>query len=828
MMKVHHSFVFICLFQWRLIMTTRTLQRHTKIHHKPAFTSAVPNNARKNTGLQQQSYKERISDTNWTRFQKMRVSVNTDAISGERRLVTDCNLIVSKRSAGHFRYKIVHDQLNFVFTHLNFSPQINVTFDRFVVDGLVWTWTYFGDLGGFRLLSHPAEAILWSLGLLHKSVGGMIDPMELMIETNGCQIAIEIGEESSTYKIGNALKDILYPLYNVKEDFRANFWCYWKRKYIEIHWIYILCLHVVCPIPHVEYRCCARHFVPANSTWNLDCSSRNTFVNDFVWYIPFISGCIFFLNMPLFLFWFAWKISSETESLISSSGYLCIQDESEDGLQIECEQVIFLTEKNAVTLFRTMFNPCLKVTKLHTVLVSRMKRILFISLTLFCIAAQFILDSIWTMDNFVSSCVYTGVPMGFRSLRAGYLESKVNFLPYLGGPIVALSLYIVISVLFIVCPEQLPAIFENGLSKNVHIQNHGCWSPLLLRDDIIQQLGSVPLPTQTSYRKFFYFFKMNMFCILNSRFWSVSFRIQKARFSKLHYCYLKIVFFLPYAIFCFFETIMSVLLYGLPLFMFVKLILKAYVNRVFSSVGEHGRNNALCFLFRSVSLIIIICACLCQTFMLCTIFLDAFVFISRVFVYTYEGIVLYPKTAYGCIIFAVTVLYYIVRTNNEFSKFYQNLLRRLIKLSLKQKAVDINESFIVKRHGEYRGVPIDLFDAVVEKIKPRRIKVFTSLVKILMIFFIAAVTTKLMLHMNEFNHIDVLVHVGTTLFICALPKLVEQFSIKFNKRASKQLDNEILSALKEFAYSGLADSVDENNDRQGLRNVINDLSISVE
>ena len=212
--------------------------------------------------------------------------------------------------------------------------------------------------------------------------------------------------------------------------------------------------------------------------------------------------------------------------------------------------------------------------------------------------------------------------------------------------------------------------------------------------------------------------------------------------------------------------------------------------------------------------------------MLCTIFLDAVIFISRIFVYSYEGIVLYPKISYGYIIFIVTVIYYVVKTKNDFSKFYQNILRRLIKVCIKRKAMYIDGSVIVKRQDEYKGVPIELFDAVVEKIKPRRVKVFTSLVKILVIVFIASVTTMLMLHMNEFSHIDVLVHVGTTLFICALPKLVEQISDSNIRHANKKLDTDIQKVLNNYIHPDFTESVCENNEETMCVN--SDYSISFE
>lgn len=741
----------------------------------------------------------------------------------------ECNLTASHVSKGHFRYKVARGQLNFVFTHLKFSPQINVSILDFVVDGMVWTWTYFGDNGGFRFLSHPTEASVWSLGLLHKSVGGIIDPIDITLETNGCQTEIEIGNETSTLKIGHALKDILSSQYKTHEDYQANFWCYWRRRWVPSHWIYILCLHVVNPLPHVEYRCCARHFSPKKMLWELDCSKKNTFVNDFMWYIPFISGCIFFLNMPLFVFWFAWRISSEKKCSLSSTDIIRTADETEDGLQTNGNDVVFLTEENAVTLFKTLFSPCFKRIRVHPVLSSRLKRVLFIALTLVCIAIQFAFDSMWTFDGYVSSCVETGVPMGFRSIRVGYARSRKNFLPMLGGPVIALSLYVVFSFALIVFPKHLPTLLESGLSKRSHNDDEYRLSPLLLSNDIVQLLSSVRLSSRNSYRRIVDYLQMHMFCILNFRFWTLCVSIQKSRFTRLKHAFLRIIFFLPYVILCFMETCICLIFYGLPLSVYLKFTLKAFTIRAFESLGEGISNLPLCFLLRIVSLSVISCAWLIHSFMLCTIYLDAVIFISRIIVYSYEGIVLYPKISYGYIIFIVTVIYYVVKTKNDFGKYYQNILRHLIKVCVKRKAMYIDGSLIVKRQGEYKGVPTELFDAVVERIKPRRVKVFTSVVKIIVIVFIASVTLLLMLRMNEFNHIDVLVHVGTTLFICALPKLVEQISNRNNRLANQKLDTEIQKVLNDFVHPDLTESFGVNNERcqETLRGVT-DYSISIQ
>ena len=810
---LHREFIVFCCFPVVILTSTKVLRKDDRIPNKAPRTHL-------DSLLSQPEDVREIQIPKKSNYSV--VKLEADATMDE------CNLTVSDSSKGPFRYKVTHRQLNFVFTHLKFSTDINVSIQDFVVDGLVWTWTYFGDNGGFRFLTHPPEVSVWSLGLLKKSVGGLIDPIELTLETNGCQTNIEIGNETSTLQIGRALEDVLRSLYKKHEDFQANFWCYWRRRWISPDWLYTLCVHVVCPLPHVEYRCCVRHFTPKKMIYELDCSKSNRFVNDFVWYIPFIIGCIFFLNMPLFVFWFAWRISSETKYSLPSTDIIRTADECEDGLQTFGNDVVFLTEENAVTLFKALLAPCFRRIGEHPVSSSRLKRVFFIALTLVCIAIQFAFDSIWTFDGYVSSCVDTGVPIGFRSIRVGYARSTKTFLPMLGGPVIALSLYVVFSFAFIVFPKHLPTLLENGLSRRSHKDDEHSLSPLLLSNDIVQLLSSVRLSSRNSYRRIVDYLQMHMFCILNFRFWTLWFSIQKSRFFRLRHVFLKIILFIPYVILCVMETCICLIFYGLPLLVYLKFTLKAFTMRTFELIGQGISNPPLCFLLRIVSLFVISCAWLIHSFMLCTIFLDAVIFISRIFVYSYEGIVLYPKISYGYIIFIVTVIYYVVKTKNDFGKFYQNILRRSIKVCIKRKAMYIDGSLIVKRQGEYKGVPMELYDAIVERIKPRRVKVFTSLVKILVIVFIASVTTLLMLHLNEFNHIDVLVHVGTTLFICALPKLVEQISNRYNRHANKKLDTEIQKVLNDFVHPDFSESFGANNECcQETMCINSDYSISI-
>ena len=712
------------------------------------------------------------------------------AYLAEKQRAVDCNLTLTEASKNHFRYKVNRFGKNFIYTHLNFSPLVNLTFESHVIGPQTWTWTYFGDEGGFFFLKQPVEGSIWSLGLLTQTIDGIV---ELELTTNNCSISLRIGDDASSYIIGMALKDIVHDLYRTEPDYEASFWCYKKRRYIERHWLYILCLHVVCPIQTGEYRCCANHFYPKEDKRVLDCGKSNTFVNDYLWYIPFISGCLFCLHMPLFVFWFAWKISPESASPMTSRG---MSDDSEDGLKINDDHFIFLTEENVVSLFNTMFSACSRTLSQHAVLLSRLKRIFFILLTLSIIALQLTLDSLWIIGDFVTKCVEAGIPMGFRSLRTGYGKSSSNFLPYLGGPVTALSVYFIISFVCIVFPDNLPKQLDHGLVK--HIDKEAIWTPLLLGNDLLERLSSVDLSKDVGYRKYVDLLQMNMYCILNSKFWKIGFSIQKARFRKLPYTFFRIILFIPYLTFCLVENLCCILFYGFPLFSNVKIFLKAYSVGVLVRTKRFIKITGLCFIFNSICLVIGISAATFYTFMLCTIFLDAVIFLSRIFVYTYEGIVLYPKTSYGYIIFVFTVIYYIVQIKNNFSKFYQHLLRRLIKVSSKHKAVYIDGSAVVKRRNHYQGVPATVFNEVVERIKPKRVKLFTSLVQMGLIIFITGLTIHLMLFMNRFKHIHVLVHVGTTLFICALPKLIGKVSYKQDKFATRKLDDKILKTLKDF------------------------------
>ena len=196
-------------------------------------------------------------------------------------------------------------------------------------------------------------------------------------------------------------------------------------------------------------------------------------------------------------------------------------------MQTSGNDVVFRTEENTVTLFKTLLAPYFRRIGEHPVLSSRLKRVFFIPLTLVCIAIQFAFDSIWTFDGYVSSCVNTGVPIGFRSIRVGYARSTRNFLPMLGGPVIALSLYVVFSFALFVFPKHLPTLLENGLSKRSNIGIEDSLSPLLLSNDVVQSLSSVQLSTCYSYRRIMNYMQIHMYCILNVRFWTSCFLIQK-------------------------------------------------------------------------------------------------------------------------------------------------------------------------------------------------------------------------------------------------------------------------------------------------------------
>ena len=80
---------------------------------------------------------------------------------------------------------------------------------------------------------------------------------------------------------------------------------------------------------------------------------------------------------------------------------------------------------------------------------------------------------------------------------------------------------------------------------------------------------------------------------------------------------------------------------------------------------------------------------------------------------------------------------------------------------------------LIKKNGGFKGIRRSLFEEVIEKYCPRRKEVIVSFVKVFIILGVVGLSVHLLMKTNRFQDLHVIMHVGTTPLICALPKIMK-------------------------------------------------------
>ncbi|KAK3585210.1 hypothetical protein CHS0354_027503 [Potamilus streckersoni] len=254
------------------------------------------------------------------------------------------------------------------------------------------------------------------------------------------------------------------------------------------------------------------------------------------------------------------------------------------------------------------------------------------------------------LRDFVIEGVQKGVPMGFRSMIAGFDDSKHNYLRFVGGPYIACGLYLCITGMFLTLPSDLSLLFERKL-KDPH---KSPTSAMELDFRSIERLGSVRFCNSKGYNQIYRFFLAQFYMLINIKFWKKAIEMQRQRWNQVQ-VQVRCILFLPYVLVCVMELIACFRYYGLPILPFTISVIRAYCGYLLTLVKNYRLRIVRYIGF--VFLFIVMAAVLFFVYMFCTIFLDACLFLSRVCFFTFTGIVVYPKLSYGYLIFFFTIIY---------------------------------------------------------------------------------------------------------------------------------------------------------------------------
>ena len=612
-----------------------------------------------------------------------------------------CALELDGESISKFRHIVYYGDLSFVMLHLNMVYPLSLKPSKDIVGVRHWVWTFYGQHGGLQFLEWPSEFQIWSLGLLYTYVG---EPLDMKISKyNGSCSHLEVGTHDTDLAISTALLKLEETLQKVTHDDRydPSFWCYRRRKYLNPQYLYLICKHIVCPFVAIKYSCCRYLYMTSKGRREVQCDKD--FSYDQIWWLaPIFAAVLLFSFCPL---------------IILKVAVVLRQSSKESNVDPLDKDYVFLDRTDHVTLLNTLFSPIAFVSRSFPVCLSRLLRFLLPFLSFTFIGIQIYLDHIY-LPYYVKECVNKGVPMGFRAMASGFQQSARNFLPFLGGPYIASAIYLVITSLLVTAPTSMYHTMTSGLSVSFDTpRNADVASPLRISFPILESYGSVSIRKRHGYKKIYAVYVAQLNLLINMKFWKFVFNLQLRRWQNLRRRAVKLGILPVYVLLCTLEIIVCILVYGFPVVSFGITIFRAYRNLLLHTV-----NNRLWKPFVVFASALLIACIVFFMFMFCTIFLDACLFIARLCIFTYTGIILYPRVSYGYLIFVATVFYYLWDAIQNFSRYYFQLLRMSVSVSESvQRSSDVEQ--LVKKSGGFKGIRKVLFEEIIEKYCPRRKKV---------------------------------------------------------------------------------------------------------
>ncbi|XP_052803525.1 uncharacterized protein LOC128233741 [Mya arenaria] len=744
-------------------------------------------------------------------------SVEKAELNGQEDSVSEeCVIEVEKPSLDRFRHLVFRADSNFVFLNLtsNYDSGIHLKKAKWTIAENIWIWTFYGKEGALEFLKWPTEFGIWSMGLLYESV--IRKPIEISLKriTGNCS-KLEVGKKDDDLVIAKALTNLTLEMMSLDlEKYAPSFYCYRKRMIIDA---YVLCKHIVCPIEAVKHSCCNFFF---NKTLNrrvMSCKEIEFEYDEVWWIFPSILSTVLLIYSPLFLMYILYHYSERESGRLrlnvlnglTENTITFTQDNNESMIIHSQDEYILFDGINHVTLLNTIcipLNMSLAAMGCFTDVLKRSVRLLIPVLSLTFVGLQVVLDY-KVLYKFVHDCVESGVPMGFRSMLTGYDKSKNIFLPYIGGPFVALSCYLIITGVLVLAPSDPARLLSDAVVASRSSQSNPEASPLFLSLNNIEIFGAMNLKYSKGFRKIYNIFLAQFYMLMNVKFWKHIFKIQTARWNVYSKCCLCVIVFPLYFILCCVEIFLSVIIYGFPIVSFGRLIIKAYCIP-FNRGVRRCRDHICMYLFTGCLILSVVYF----IFMFATIFSDAILFLTRVAIFTFTGIIVFPKTAYGYMIFGFTVFYYLSNCFSDFSMNYSRLMKDIIKLTKGfQRHNENTQKKVLFKHKDKWGIRESLFELAIENHSPRRKLLFSTLLRAFVVLGLLGICINMLSKTDSFRELHVIMHVGTALFICALPQIVNRVckkkdSIKALKRRRKALVNTVKAYLGYFADSETSDS----------------------
>ncbi|XP_052817933.1 uncharacterized protein LOC128243951 [Mya arenaria] len=401
-----------------------------------------------------------------------------------------CKMKVDQRTVSTFIYRVWRFESRYVFMGLR--PEngsgIKIRSSPDVINGNIWTWTFWDKNEAQEFLRWPIEFGIWSMGILYHSVlrQPQVLPVVLKRVSGDCS-HLTVGNVKDDLAISRALNAITLGLMRNNSDgekYGPSYYCYSRKRNVPAY-MQIICENIVCPFEGIEKECCVYRFNRTNMKRNVICPEFKYIYDTISWNVPILLAIILFIYFPMLLLFVAHKFFDSVRSTYvrlnrTEQGFTESDDSyHEQGLNGHNHTVeIYLLEGyKHVSFFQTLFMPLASLKRVTVTLqkrflflvVGRLTRVVFPFITLSIIGIQAYVDYS-NLKNFIKTSVKLGVPYGLRSIITGYEMSRTNFLPFLGGPFVALACYVVVTTVLLMIPKSLPEFLAKGLGPKLNGQ----------------------------------------------------------------------------------------------------------------------------------------------------------------------------------------------------------------------------------------------------------------------------------------------------------------------------------------------------------------------
>lgn len=703
----------------------------------------------------------------------------------------ECSLHFTTASKEYFTYKV--SKFNYRFVNLQFqlcNMSSKVKYTKCAIQPLEWVWTFSGFEGGEQYLDWPAEFETLSMGMLKKYTS---KPLRVNITMHGhCDIVI--GQRNTTERFALAFADFIHDLGMMKDEYNYSFWCYKTRIFIQSFFLYKLCKEVICPLETIGYKCCKQFFDVNKHKMTLQCPADSFKFGSVWWICPFVIGVTLFLYFALMLTWMLSYIYKHLDSSEQDNAFMDVKTFGTEG-NIQNEETpllrhpdVLLNEwinHNPVTVLSIIASPFRRCCLIHPIATARFIRCLLAISSLGIIFIKVFVHYINHRD-FIISSVKQGAPKDFLSLIAGFELSRRNFLVFLGGPYIALSAYICCFLLFMTFPRDYATFIVKGLPSS----NSKPTSPLFLDLRHRERFGvkRILCTKQSGYAKLYSTMLANIFSLLNPSFWGFILALQMERLKffirKFDRGILPGVLIMFVALFyvtvCLFELFLTIILFGFPTLFGIIVVFKAYILNTYFWLHDKGTVG--------VCLLILVFPCvvtmlLLTTYMFSIIFVDSFIFIAKVAIFTYTGLFVNPSYTEGWVIFGITIVMYLYDSIHSVNDTYEQLFNQTKKVCKRKDKKLKLAKLLHRKEVEGAAIPRDLYKYVIRMYKPIRIEVLISVVKICTIVFFLYISLGILVNFDGFQELNIVTQTATTIFVSFVPKFIKQmFSLNERRK----------------------------------------------